>query len=191
MKNDISPRIRPRVKIIKGFPELLPFVSVFFLLTVFFMMGSSFVPVSGIPVNLPTARVVGTYSVKKYIVTIDRNGNIYFNDMIIENLDQLKSKLLTDVASLGENAIVEDLKIANADVQITVRSNQAASCGFFAGTIGAGATVRGVTLENCTYKLNRTAGGVNSQVTTDESFFFGSKGEGAAVSYEGTISALV
>lgn len=106
MKNDISPRIHPRVKIIKGFPELLPFVSVFFLLTVFFMMGSSFVPVSGIPVNLPTARVVGTYSVKKYIVTIDRNGNIYFNDMIIENLDQLKSKLLTDVASLGENAAI-------------------------------------------------------------------------------------
>lgn len=94
-------------------------------------------------------------------------------------------------ASLGENAIVEDLKIANADVQITVRTNQSASCGFFAGTIGAGATVRGVTLENCTYKLNRTAGGVNSQVTTDESFFFGSKGEGAAVSYEGMISALV
>ena len=106
MKNNMSPRIRPRVKLIKGVPELLPFVSIFFLLTVFFMMGSSFVPVSGIPVNLPTAKIVGTYGVKKYIVTIDRNGNIYFNDTIIENLNQLKSKLLTDVAALGENAAI-------------------------------------------------------------------------------------
>ena len=106
MKNNMSLRIRPRVKLIKGVPELLPFVSIFFLLTVFFMMGSSFVPVSGIPVNLPTAKIVGTYGVKKYIVTIDRNGNIYFNDTIIENLNQLKSKLLTDVAALGENAAI-------------------------------------------------------------------------------------
>ena len=37
MKNNMSPRIRPRVKLIKGVPELLPFVSIFFLLTVFFM----------------------------------------------------------------------------------------------------------------------------------------------------------
>ena len=106
MRNNISPRIRPRVKLIKKFPELLPFVSVFFLLTVFFMMGSSFVPVSGIPVNLPTAKIVGMYSVKKYIVTIDRHGNIYFNDMIVEDLNQLKSKLLTDVATQGENAAI-------------------------------------------------------------------------------------
>ena len=84
MKINIAPRIRPRVRIISGFPELLPFVSVFFLMIIFFMMGSSFVPVSGIPVNLPTAKVIGTYSVKKYIVTVDREGNIYFNDLIVE-----------------------------------------------------------------------------------------------------------
>ena len=103
MKINIAPRIRPRVRIISGFPELLPFVSVFFLMIIFFMMGSSFVPVSGIPVNLPTAKVVGTYSVKKYIVTVDREGNIYFNDLIVENLNQLKSRLLSDVAGQGEN----------------------------------------------------------------------------------------
>lgn len=101
MKINIAPRIRPRVRIISGFPELLPFVSVFFLMIIFFMMGSSFVPVSGIPVNLPTAKVVGTYSVKKYIVTVDREGNIYFNDLIVENLNQLKSRLLSDVAGQG------------------------------------------------------------------------------------------
>ena len=106
MANNITPRIKPRVKVISGFPELLPFVSVFFLLIVFFMMGSSFVPVSGIPVNLPKARIIGTYSVKKYIVTVDKNGKIYFNDLIISDLNQLKGRLLTDVAGLGENGAI-------------------------------------------------------------------------------------
>ena len=106
MKIDITTRIRPRVQVIRGFPELLPFVSIFFLLIIFFMMGSSFVPVSGIPVNLPTAKVVGTYSVKKYIVTVDKEGRIYFNDLIVENLNQLKGKLLTDVAGHGENGAI-------------------------------------------------------------------------------------
>ncbi|MBO4631531.1 MAG: biopolymer transporter ExbD, partial [Lentisphaeria bacterium] len=76
----LSKRIRPRLKPIHGAPDLLPFINVFFLLLLFFMIGSSFVPVSGIPVNLPEAASVSTYSVKKYIVTLDRNGRIYFND---------------------------------------------------------------------------------------------------------------
>lgn len=96
-KPDFVRRIRPRSKIIQGSPDLLPFINVFFLLLIFFMMGSSFVPVSGIPVNLPEASFVATYSVKKYIVTLDKNGKIYFNDAVIDNLNQLKGKLLSDV----------------------------------------------------------------------------------------------
>lgn len=103
MRTNITPKIKPRVKIISGFPELLPFVSVFFLLIIFFMMGSSFVPVSGVPVNLPQATVVGNYSVKKYIVTVDKNGKIYFNDVVIEDLNQLKGKLLSEVAGVAGN----------------------------------------------------------------------------------------
>ena len=93
----LTKRIRPRVKPIHGAPDLLPFINVFFLLLIFFMIGSSFVPVSGIPVNLPEAASVSTYSVKKYIVTLDQNGRIYFNDAMVEDLKQLKGKLLSDI----------------------------------------------------------------------------------------------
>ena len=90
-------RIRPRLKPLHGAPDLLPFMNVFFLLLIFFMMGSSFVPVSGIPVNLPEASSVSTYSAKKYIVTLDENGKIYFNDAAVDNLKQLEGKFLSDI----------------------------------------------------------------------------------------------
>ena len=115
-KPEFVRRIRPRSRIIQGHPDLLPFINVFFLLLIFFMMGSSFVPVSGIPVNLPDASYVGTYSVKKYIVTLDKNGKIYFNDAAVDNLNQLKGKLLSDVVGTpdGEKgAIVLRADMAN------------------------------------------------------------------------------
>ena len=42
-KSILARRIRPRLKPIHGAPDLIPFVNVFFLLLVFFMIGSSFV----------------------------------------------------------------------------------------------------------------------------------------------------
>ena len=60
-------------------------------------MGSSFVPVSGIPVNLPETQSVSAGSVKKYIITLDQNGKIYFNDAVMDDLKQLKGKLLSDI----------------------------------------------------------------------------------------------
>ena len=74
------------------------------------MLGSSFVPVSGIPVNLPEVSGTRIHSVKKYVVTLDRQDRIYFNDMLVENLQQLKGKLLTHVVApdpaSGRKAIV-------------------------------------------------------------------------------------
>ena len=90
-------RIRPRLKPIHGAPDLIPFINVFFLLLIFFMMGSSFVPVSGIPVNLPETPSISAGSVKKYIITLDRTGKIYFNDAVMDDLKQLKGKLLSDL----------------------------------------------------------------------------------------------
>ena len=92
-KSILARRIRPRLKPIHGAPDLIPFVNVFFLLLVFFMIGSSFVPISGIPVNLPEAPSVSKYSARKYIITLDRNGRIYFNDEMVDNLKQLRGKL--------------------------------------------------------------------------------------------------
>ncbi|MBE6374775.1 MAG: biopolymer transporter ExbD [Lentisphaerae bacterium] len=97
-KSILARRIRPRLKPIHGAPDLIPFVNVFFLLLVFFMIGSSFVPISGIPVNLPEAPAVSKYSARKYIITLDRNGRIYFNDELVDNLKQLRGKLRAFVA---------------------------------------------------------------------------------------------
>ena len=90
-------RIRPRLKPILGSPDLLPFINVFFLLLFFFMIGSSFVKVSGIPVNLPEVSSVSNSSVKKYIITLDKDNRIYFNDTVVVDLEQLKGKLLADI----------------------------------------------------------------------------------------------
>ena len=92
-KSSLARRIRPRLKPIHGAPDLIPFINVFFLLLIFFMIGSSFVPISGIPVNLPEAPAVSNYSARKYIITLDRNGRIYFNDEVVDNLKQLRGKL--------------------------------------------------------------------------------------------------
>ncbi|MBQ6597423.1 MAG: biopolymer transporter ExbD, partial [Lentisphaeria bacterium] len=97
-KSILARRIRPRLKPIHGAPDLIPFVNVFFLLLVFFMIGSSFVPISGIPVNLPEAPSVSKYSARKYIITLDRNGRIFFNDEMVDNLKQLRGKLRAFVA---------------------------------------------------------------------------------------------
>ena len=102
-------RIRPRLKPIHGAPDLIPFINVFFLLLFFFVLGSSFVQVSGIPVNLPEVSSVSHSSVKKYVITLDQDNRIYFNDAVMENLEQLKGKLLADLpnhSSEERNAVV-------------------------------------------------------------------------------------
>ena len=110
LQKNAPKRITSRLKPIHGAPDLLPFVNIFFLLLFFFMLGSSFVPVSGIPVNLPEVSGTRIHSVKKYVVTLDRQDRIYFNDMLVENLQQLKGKLLTHVVApdpaSGRKAIV-------------------------------------------------------------------------------------
>lgn len=101
-------RIVPNLKPAGPLPELIPFISVFFLLLLFFVLGSSFVSISAIPVNLPQTANAGIFSLKKYIITVDKQGKIYFNDMIIKNMDELKTRLFADVVGLadGTGAIV-------------------------------------------------------------------------------------
>lgn len=103
-KDPAVSRIVPNLKAASPLPEIIPFVSVFFLLLVFFVLGSSFVSISAIPVNLPQSANAGIYSVKKYIITVDKTGRIYFNDMLIENTDALKTRLFADVVGLANGA---------------------------------------------------------------------------------------
>jgi biopolymer transport protein ExbD len=89
-----SIKIRSRLRPFKGCPDFTPFAGVFFLLLIFFMIGSSFVQVSGIPVDLPQTHAAGSFGARKFVVTIDRQSRIFFNDMAIPGMDILKEKLM-------------------------------------------------------------------------------------------------
>ena len=94
-------RIRPNLKLFKGFPNLFPYLSVFFILLFFFMIGTNFVPVQGIPVTLPSASGEFTYAAKNLIVTVDRNGDIFLNDTRIESADKELLKRRISEARIG------------------------------------------------------------------------------------------
>ena len=76
MKN----RYQTNLKIFEGRPDLTPMIDVVFLLLIFFMLSSSFVQVSGIPVALPKAAASSNMSVDKLVVSIDKHNKLYFDD---------------------------------------------------------------------------------------------------------------
>lgn len=53
MKTEFVVRVSPNLKMFSGFPSFVPFVNLFFILILYFMMGTNFVPVEGIAVDLP------------------------------------------------------------------------------------------------------------------------------------------
>lgn len=71
---------RTKLKIISGRPDLTPMIDVVFLLLLFFMLYSSFVQVSGIPVDLPEVAPGDVGSIEKLVITVDRDNTFYFNE---------------------------------------------------------------------------------------------------------------
>ncbi|GAA0894787.1 biopolymer transporter ExbD [Fulvivirga kasyanovii] len=68
---------------------------IIFLLLIFFMLTSSFITPSGLPVNLPTSRAA-TVELQKVSVTITKNLDYYVNDKKVSKgmlEGELKSKL--------------------------------------------------------------------------------------------------
>ena len=106
-----SIRIRTKLKIAKGAPDSTAFAGVFFLLLIFFLMGSSFVQVSGIPVELPQTHSASSFGVEKSVVTIDRQSKIFFNDLAIPGMDILKEKLLEKAAASSDREAVSTIVI--------------------------------------------------------------------------------
>ncbi|GEM_PF-845960 len=97
--NDSAPVVvRPNVKIFKGIPDMILYYSVFFILIIFFMLCSNFVPIHGVAVNLPVSGGEMIYSPRDLIVTLDGEGRLYFNDAPVENEDSLKSRLLASIS---------------------------------------------------------------------------------------------
>lgn len=102
-----SIRIKTKLKIAKGWPDFTAFAGIFLLLLIFFLLGSSFVQVSGIPVELPQTHSSSSFGMEKAVVTIDSQSRIYFNDLAIPGMDILKEKLLekAGATSNGREAI--------------------------------------------------------------------------------------
>ncbi|MDX1628372.1 MAG: biopolymer transporter ExbD [Fulvivirga sp.] len=68
---------------------------IIFLLLIFFMLTSSFITPSGLPVNLPTSKA-STVELQKVSVTITKNLDYYVNDKKVSKAmleGELKSKL--------------------------------------------------------------------------------------------------
>ncbi len=73
-------KIKTKLEIIRGRPDLTPMIDVVFLLLIFFMLSSSFVRVSGVKVELPVTESDSKSSAEKLVITIDHKNQFYFND---------------------------------------------------------------------------------------------------------------
>jgi biopolymer transport protein ExbD len=101
MKN----RFQTQLKIFEGRPDLTPLIDVVFLLLIFFMLSSSFVQVSGIPVVLPEATASSNMSIDKLVVSIDRKNNLYFNDELMD-WEELTEKLQKRKLKLNADTVI-------------------------------------------------------------------------------------
>ncbi|OGV55130.1 MAG: hypothetical protein A2X49_15530 [Lentisphaerae bacterium GWF2_52_8] len=115
MLREQSVKIKRRCRIIGGLPDLSPMIGVFFLLLIFFMLGSSFIQVSGIPVKLPEAATRAGFSAEKFAVTVDSENRIYFNDHVVKP-EFLKERLLENSALSRRNTL-----LIRADSQASFR----------------------------------------------------------------------
>ena len=72
MPNEAPIQVKTKLKIFSGLPSLVLYFCVFFILLVFFMLSSNFVPLRGIEVNLPRTGGRLTYTSRNFVVTIDK-----------------------------------------------------------------------------------------------------------------------
>ena len=93
MSNEAPIQVKTKLKIFSGLPSLVLYFCVFFILLVFFMLSSNFVPLRGIEVNLPRTGGRLIYTSRNYVVTIDKDSRIYFNDAAVPSVDELKRQL--------------------------------------------------------------------------------------------------
>ena len=90
-----SRSFKPTLTHLNGRPDLTPMVDVLFLLLIFFMIGSSFVQVSGVKVNLPETTTTKNLGIEKSVITLARGEDknlIYFNEKEV-SWNELKQRL--------------------------------------------------------------------------------------------------
>ena len=93
MPNEAPIQVKTKLRIFSGLPSLVLYFCVFFILLVFFMLSSNFVPLRGIEVDLPRTGGALTYTSRNFVVTIDKDSRIYFNDAEVKDSGELKRQL--------------------------------------------------------------------------------------------------
>ena len=101
MPNEAPIQVKTKLKIFSGLPSLVLYFCVFFILLVFFMLSSNFVPLRGIEVSLPRTGGALTYTSRNFVVTIDKDSRIYFNDSEIKDSGELKRQLSETLNTRG------------------------------------------------------------------------------------------
>jgi len=101
MPNEAPIQVKTKLKIFSGLPSLVLYFCVFFILLVFFMLSSNFVPIRGVEVSLPRIGGNLVYASRNFIVTIDKDNRIYFNDAVVKDSGELKRQLSESLSSRG------------------------------------------------------------------------------------------
>ena len=101
MPNEAPIQVRTKLKIFSGLPSLVLYFCVFFILLIFFMLSSNFVPIRGVEVNLPRIGGHMAYASRNFVVTVDKDNRIYFNDAVVKDADELKRQLSESLNSRG------------------------------------------------------------------------------------------
>ena len=94
-------RWRTNIEYEAGQYPWIALLDVFFILLVFFMLSSNFVPLRGIEVELPRTGGRFLYTSRNYVVTIDKDSRIYFNDAAVSGADELKRQLSESLNARG------------------------------------------------------------------------------------------
>ena len=93
MPNEAPIQVKTKLKIFSGLPSLVLYFCVFFILLIFFMLSSNFVPLRGVEVNMPRIGGNLVYASRSFVVTIDKESRIYFNDAVVKDIGELKGQL--------------------------------------------------------------------------------------------------
>ena len=93
MRNEAPIQVKTKLRIFSGLPSLVPYFCVLFILLVFFMLSSNFVPLRGVEVNLPRTGGHLAYASRNFVVTVDKDSRIYFNDAVVNDVGELKRQL--------------------------------------------------------------------------------------------------
>ena len=93
MPNEAPIQVKTKLKIFSGLSSLVLYFCVFFILLIFFMLSSNFVPIRGVEVNMPRIGGRLVYASRNFVVTVDKESRIYFNDVVVKDVGELKHQL--------------------------------------------------------------------------------------------------